>query len=250
VTGVQTCALPIYLTAGPYWIKEFETRWKGKVRYAAGCWAKTDLLLDLKRQRGLLREQFCQAQRLDPALPLIAYFPSYIGGGHGVRQVRDVRLLHKFLPREVSLLMFKHQMEHKDTLKFWEHSRGAILKHGIIKQQAMAAADVIISDTSSMAYEALVFDVPIVLIDNPKDPAYLHVRHKLKYPRLDFGEVCTIQELGAAVTRCLRQPGRLAEKRRHWRDWILGPVDGKCAQRAVTAIENEGARWRREGEQP
>ena len=103
----------------------------------------------------------------------------------------------------------------------------------------LKAADVLVSDVSSVIFEYLALDRPMVLITNPErhrsayfDPTGIEWRWR------DVGEeVRDIEELPAAVGRALDDPARGAERRAHYREKLFGDcADGRAAERIVDKI--------------
>ena len=98
----------------------------------------------------------------------------------------------------------------------------------------LQAGDVLISDTSSVIFQFLALDRPIVLINHPDrlasgnyDPNGIEWRWR------DVGEeVDDLGNLAAAVSRALDDPERNAERRRHYRQELFGTcTDGQAAAR-------------------
>lgn len=105
----------------------------------------------------------------------------------------------------------------------------------------MNAADVLVSDASSVLLEFLALDRPIVLINNPErfqsrffDPAGYEWQWR------DMGrEVEDIDTLPSAIDRALTHPEDNRENRRRRRDHLFGETaDGHCGQRLVEKIES------------
>jgi tetratricopeptide (TPR) repeat protein len=103
----------------------------------------------------------------------------------------------------------------------------------------LKAADVLVSDASSVIFEYLALDRPLVLITNPERhrSAYFDATG-IEWRWRDVGEeVRDIEELPAAVARALDDPGRGAERRAHYRELLFGDcTDGRAAERIVDKI--------------
>ncbi|MFB0517317.1 MAG: CDP-glycerol glycerophosphotransferase family protein [Candidatus Neomarinimicrobiota bacterium] len=88
----------------------------------------------------------------------------------------------------------------------------------------MQAADILITDTSSVAYEFLLLDRPII--------TYRAIA------RQDKGiDITRPAELAGAIRRSLEQPGELAPIRRDYRDQLHPYTDGESSHRVIEAIE-------------
>ena len=104
----------------------------------------------------------------------------------------------------------------------------------------MQHSDLLISDASSVIFEFLALDRPIVLISNPSrfktaqfDPGGIEWRWR------DVGEeVKEVSELPAAVDRALDQPHLRQEKRAKYRRLLFGDLcDGRAAERIARKID-------------
>jgi hypothetical protein len=109
----------------------------------------------------------------------------------------------------------------------------------------MLAADVLVSDASSVVFAFLALDRPIVLVTNPRhraDPAY--DADDVIWRWRDLGrEVRDPEHLPAAVAEALRAPGIHGERRRHYASLLFGPfTDGRNHARVGDKILEVGAR--------
>lgn len=105
---------------------------------------------------------------------------------------------------------------------------------------ALAAADVLISDASSVMLEYLALDRPIVLISNPErfnDPTHFDSAG-YEWAWRDMGEeVHDIELLSEAVQRALDGPGERATARGAYRAKLFGDLtDGEGARRIADRI--------------
>jgi CDP-glycerol glycerophosphotransferase (TagB/SpsB family) len=103
----------------------------------------------------------------------------------------------------------------------------------------LAASDVLLSDASSVIFEYLALDRPIVLITNPRhraDPAWLG--DDIVWRWRDLGhEISDVTERPAAVASALADPGARGERRRAYARTLFGRfTDGRNAERAVGHI--------------
>ena len=97
----------------------------------------------------------------------------------------------------------------------------------------MAAADLMVTDHSSVGFEFLVLDRPLVVFDAPGLPAAARINpEKVSLLRSAATVVGSVQELGGAVNEELRRPERLASRRRR----VAGEMfhdPGRATERAV-----------------
>ncbi|MCG8508880.1 MAG: CDP-glycerol glycerophosphotransferase family protein [Rhodospirillales bacterium] len=108
----------------------------------------------------------------------------------------------------------------------------------------LTAADLLVSDASSAAFQFLALDRPIVLVTNPD-----HLRDKQNYDPdgiewawRDVGEeVLAVEDLAAAVERGLEDPDRGAGNRAKYRERLFGDLtDGRVVKRIVERISGLG----------
>ncbi|MCS6858741.1 MAG: CDP-glycerol glycerophosphotransferase family protein [Abditibacteriales bacterium] len=117
---------------------------------------------------------------------------------------------------------------------------GVWLPHDPDAMQAMAAADVLITDYSSVAEEYLIFDRPLVFADHL---AHAMGRDRAHRDRGDWAGIfacgTVVTEKGAlaeAISFSLEHPDAHGAARRAMRDYVFAYLDGRCAERAAEAI--------------
>jgi hypothetical protein len=226
-----------YLAPGPYWMEMLEKE-PGTFLYHLTGWSKTDVLVRLNEDREGVRERVYAKMRYDPDRKLVAYFPTYVGGGHGRRMVVDPEVVAGMFRDRYNVAVFGHQMERQEACDMFRACKDVVHESGLFRLEAFAAADLVIGDTSSMMYESCVFDRSIVLLDNPEDPAYFHLRHCVDNPVVDMGPRVLLADLRDAVDYYVGHPKDFELRRRYWRDYVLGPTDGKCCERIAAVIES------------
>jgi len=104
----------------------------------------------------------------------------------------------------------------------------------------MPAADALVSDVSSSAFQFLALDRPIVLIDNPGrlEPGDGADPLALRNAWRDIGEdIVDVSQLAAAVGRAVDGPDRFAAARARRRRELFGDLtDGRAAERIAERI--------------
>lgn len=104
----------------------------------------------------------------------------------------------------------------------------------------LQAADVLVSDASSVQLEYLALDRPLVLIDNPEHPRSPHYDPKgLEWAWRDMGErLSDVDRLPAALGTALDEPQHRHEKRALYRERLFGPhCDGRSGERLARHID-------------
>ena len=112
----------------------------------------------------------------------------------------------------------------------------------------LLASDVLLSDASSVVFEFVALDRPIVLVTNPRhraDPAWLD--DDIVWRWRDLGhEIGDAGELPGAVAAALDDPGARGERRRSYARTLFGRfTDGRNADRAAEHILDAGRRVER-----
>ena len=113
----------------------------------------------------------------------------------------------------------------------------------------LLASDVLLSDASSVIFEFLALDRPIILLTNPRhtaDPAWR--RDDIVWTWRDLAdELYDPDELPAAVERALREPEARRDRRTAYARDLFGPfTDGCNAERVANRIV-EAAESRKQG---
>jgi len=116
----------------------------------------------------------------------------------------------------------------------------------------LLASDVLISDASSVIFEFLVLDRPMILVTNPRhtaDPAW--APDDIGWRWRDVGhEIHDVEEIPAAVALALRDPAARRERRHAYARILFERfADGQTCDRIAERVLEAGARVVR-GEQP
>jgi CDP-glycerol glycerophosphotransferase (TagB/SpsB family) len=100
----------------------------------------------------------------------------------------------------------------------------------------MAASDMLLTDHSSIGFEALAVNQPVIVFDAPDLPRVARInREKVALLRSAADVVRTVEELASAVTEVLRNPShRSADRRRVASDMFYAP--GGATSRALAMI--------------
>jgi hypothetical protein len=186
---------------------------------------------------------------LDPTLPTVLYAPTWNLGLSSAPLLgeRLVELVRGDGPR-LNLIIKPHPaiaMRRPKWLRWWRGMARNDTGVRLIGEPdadvtaAMLAADLLISDASSVTYEFLALDRPIVLVTNPRhrhDPAY--DPEDIVWRWRDLGdEVTDPARLATSVAAALADPGRHAAKRAAYADELFGAHrDGQNHVRIATRV--------------
>ncbi len=210
----------LYCTPGPYMTKVFErlARKHGHFLVRETGWPKLDAL-DINKQVDSKK-----AFGYDPQKPVILYAPTFSPRYSSAQTLRDsIRQLRekswqwlvKFHP-----LMDKRVVENYKVLQGY---RFKVVETADILP-ALQAADILLTDTSSVAYEYLLLDRPIITFraTTRKDKGI-----DLQHPH----------ELQGAVQRSLENPGEFSSNRQHYVQQLHPYRDGHSSRRVLETIQ-------------
>ena len=192
---------------------------------------------------------------LDPARPTVLYAPTWNLGLTSASMIGDrlVELVRARAPG-VNVIIKPHPVI-GDWRPRWmaRWARMAAAHRGVHLvadthadvTPYLLASDVLVSDASSVIFEFLALDRPIVLVTNPlhtADPAW--VPDDIVWQWRDLGhEIHHAEELSAAVALALRDPGARRERRQAYARILFGRfTDGRNAERVAALILDAGAR--------
>ncbi len=212
----------LYCTSGPAITGPFDqlAREHGHFLVEETGWPKLDPLAKHQDQTALRK-----VLGLDPAMPVLLYAPTFpprytsapalmpaieqlIGGPY--------QWLIKFHPQMDAAVQHAYRQLSNQYLQVVDNQN--ILP-------AMQAADVLISDTSSVAYEFLLMDLPIITFR--------------AIARKDKGlDITQTEQLAGAIRRSLDRPDEFASKRREYLSQLHPYLDGQSSRRVVEAVEH------------
>jgi len=210
----------LYCTPGPVMTENFLSLQEkyGTFLVKETGWSKLDIMFNHKP----IEE--CKAEMgLDPPKPTVLYAPTF-----SKRYTSSSDLFHeiKVLQNQDWQWIAKfHDLEEKDVIKQYELFASDHFR--IIKDEGILpwifAADILITDTSSVAYEFLLLNRPIVTYRATT--------------RLDKGiDIMNPQELHGALIRSLEDPLEFNESRKNYLNDLHPYRDGKSSERIVKAI--------------
>jgi hypothetical protein len=203
----------------------------------------------------LFRSAPAPALPLDPAQPTVLYAPTWNLGLTSATMLGDrlVELVRAEAPG-VNVIIKPHPVI-GDWRPRWmaRWARLAAAHRGVLLVPDthtdvvpyLLASDVLVSDASSVVFEFLALDRPVILLTNPRhtaDPAWLP--EDIVWQWRDLGhEIHDARELPAAVVRALRDPRARAERRQAYGRILFGRfTDGRNAERIAARILDAGAR--------
>ncbi len=203
------------------------------------------------------REAQLRSMKLDPSKKVILYAPTF---NISLSAIPIVWMRIRHLATEDRYLLIKLHggtmpafREHHEKLA--ETHDNIIMLTDIDITPYLAIADVVVSDVSSVAFEAMLLDKPVALFSNPNAPDYANYDPKdMEWAWRDMAhEANDLEELLQAVDTALEHPEANAERRAYYRELLQIPTDGRAAERIVNQMwrlvqgdpELRGSGWNR-----
>ncbi len=186
------------------------------------------------------RKDFCASLGIDPAKKIVLFAPTYNPELSTIPCVREK--IAKIATPERELLIKLHNVTDDCWKELYQRMAQAYPNIHYLTDTdyagMMHAADLMISDVSSIYIEFLLLDKPLVLFNNPDMKHFIFYRpDEIEYQaRGAARQVDTVEELCKAVTEELADPGRLSAKRKQYIPALDYGRDGKSARRAGQAI--------------
>ncbi len=186
------------------------------------------------------REAFCHNHAIPPEKRIVLYAPTFNAELSAIPTLGE-RVVELCDP-DTYMVIKLHTMT---DIRWVELHRRLVGRHphvrfleGIDVTPAMAAADILVSDVSSVVVEFMALDRPVIAVNNPRQHEYdgyipTDVEYRVRDACLQVG---TVEELTAAVQRSFAFPNELSEKRRQYAEALCYGRDGHSAQRAAEAV--------------
>jgi len=211
----------LYCTPGPTTTSRFEQlaeRYRHFLVMETG-WPKLDPLAHPQNPQLMRREL-----GLDPQRPVLLYAPTFPPKYTSAPDLFPA--IEPLTAGPYHWLVKFHPLMDQETKERYRDLSGEYFQvvDGLNILPYMQAADILITDTSSVAYEFLLLDCPII--------TYRAIA------RRDKGIDITRPELLAgAIERSMERPGEFASQRRAYLDQLHPYNDGESSRRVVEAIE-------------
>ncbi|NJD38922.1 MAG: hypothetical protein FIA89_11475 [Geobacter sp.] len=186
------------------------------------------------------RQDFCEQYQIPSAATIILYAPTFNAELSAIPCLGEQIAL--VCEPDRYLVIKLHTMT---DVKLVELHRQLANTHPRIRYiedidvtPAMAAADILISDVSSVLVEFMALDRPVIAVNNPRQQEYEGYRpDDIEYRVRDAClQVSDIAGLLLAVDRSLCHPEALSAARRHYADTLCYGRDGRSAERAALAV--------------
>ncbi|TVR02819.1 MAG: hypothetical protein EA399_00215 [Desulfovibrionales bacterium] len=207
---------------------------------------KSDLLFG---PNAMGRPRFCQEMGIDQDKKIILFAPTFNDELSSIPVIQES--IERFATSGTVVMVKLHHM----TPVAWREMYKTLARcneHVLFLEKhhysgMMHAADVIISDVSSMFVEFMLLNKPVVLLQNPRLREYPHFdESNIEYQIRDAVHIAeTFPDLERKVRRALECPEELSSAREHYIGELDHGRDGKSARRAGEAIY---ARLRRHGD--
>lgn len=198
---------------------------------------KSDLLFG---PQAMGREEFCARQGIDPKKKIILFAPTYNPELSAIPCLGDK--IGDLAGKDKELLIKLHNLTDaswKEQYKDLAESQANIHYLGDTDYSGMMhAADLLISDVSSIFTEFILLDKPVVLMDNPEMKSFAYYQPgEIEYQARSAAKCAkNVSELKKLVDSQLQNRGELSTRRKQFAAALDYGRDGKSAERAATAI--------------
>lgn len=198
---------------------------------------KTDLLFGTN---AMGRSRFCQIMNLDQNKKIILFAPTFNDELSAIPVIQE--RIKQFATPDTVVMIKLHYMTSLKWRKMYkvlaQRNENIFLLEDSDYSGMMHAADVMISDVSSMFVEFMLMNKPVVLLQNPRLREYPHFDEgNIEYQIRDALHVAeTFPELERKVLRALEFPEELSGVREQYVGELDHGRDGCSAKRAGDAI--------------
>lgn len=211
----------LYCTPGPYMTEKFEklaAKHKSFIVRETG-WPKLDSIrINNQSER---KKEF----GFEPSKTLLLYAPTFSPKYTSAPDlINEITFIAKNKPYDW-LIKF-HPLMDKKTVILYQNIIGPNVKVIAVDDMipCMEAADILLTDTSSVAYEFLMLSRPIIT-------------YRAK-ARKDKGiNILNPAELGSAISRSMDYPNEFQAQRNDYLEELHPYADGKNSERVISAIE-------------
>lgn len=258
ITKRQLYDLPIdvFIAFSQHWAdyvqKEMDEVYAHNFKIRVGGYPRMDYLLRLNEIKTKLYAEVVGEFHLDSSKLIAVYFPTYRrfppwlhGKEFRAYKARSVYMKDIYLEcnERFNIIICPHILEN------WEDWEKELPSSCVIRPDqntrkaiALVVADVIISDTSGIVYEACALQKPIVLIDNPKFPEYFlaEMSAGTKEYMSPVGEVARAgMAVDDLVNYSYKNSAKYFTSRRYWAEKAIGDLSGNATNIVVDIIEEE-----------
>ncbi|MFQ6604077.1 MAG: CDP-glycerol glycerophosphotransferase family protein [Fidelibacterota bacterium] len=212
----------VYCTPGPYMTQKFQqlARRHNHFLVRETGWAKLDRI-----DEGKTVVQAKADLGFDPERPLILFAPTFSPRYSSAQPLWPA--IKNILDKPFQWVFKFHDLMDRDFVRKVEntHHPNLILWHEPDILPLMAAADIMISDTSSVVYEYLLLDRPIITYQ--------------ARVRKDKGlDIDTPDDLFGAIIRSLEDPDEFHHRRQFYREDLHPYTDHQSSRRVIETVKS------------
>jgi len=188
----------------------------------------------------LTRDAVLNQMGIDPDKKVILFAPTFNRELSAVPVVTDS--VHEWIDDDTHLIIKLHGMSPPEWVELYRlitaDDPRISLTDELDLTPYLVAADVMVSDVSSAFMEFMALDKPVVLVNSPLRARFVGFDPRdIEYAWRDVGiEVDYVEEIPAAIKRCLENPAEKSGKRRLYGPRLIGPVDGRASERIGEAL--------------
>ncbi|WP_157493099.1 CDP-glycerol glycerophosphotransferase family protein [Desulfonatronovibrio magnus] len=186
------------------------------------------------------KSKFCMDMNIDPEKKIILFAPTFNEELSAIPVIKD-KISELTGPDRIVMVKLHHMTDPHWVQMYQNMARehpDIIYLDGTDYSGMMHAADVMVSDVSSMFIEFMFLNKPVVLYKNPKLEEYPAFNpNNIEYRIRDaVQEADTFSQLQHEVQKALDNPNMLSNKRKMYIEELDYGQDGQSAKRAGEAI--------------
>lgn len=226
----------------------FDTLKKNKNRrkdvYVTG-FPKTDFLVNNVEKSGEFKTKLIHNFKLNPALPVILYAPTWSRHSYSYGTLAHFEKIYGVL-KGFNIIVAPHPSDFswvKDVLRPKNFPNvGYYLEPN--KNSLILGSDVVVSDNSSIAFEAAIIKKPIIHLTNSYAPETMHLYLNQHYPKVQLGDIVLYPQelhlLRSKIEQCLKKPVANNTKK-YWTAKFSAGCNGSATQQVLDVIEGRVA---------
>ena len=206
---------PVYLPT----LQQYRARRKDVLIFG---FPKTDFTVNNKKNGAAFKAEFIKAYGFDKKKKILLYAPTWSRHEYSYGTLKYFKEIYQMFHEEYNLILAPHSSDFawfnknfkvdgwKDFCYYMEFN----------KNKAILAADVVISDNSSLAIEAALIDKPVVHLINSYAPETMHLYLNRHHEVVRVGEVLKLPEDMKSLKQAVLNPAKSEKILNDKKRWV------------------------------
>jgi ADP-heptose:LPS heptosyltransferase len=235
-------AVDVIFPGGPVYLPTLQKHIARKKDIMVYGFPKTDFTVNHKNHSADFKAEFEKQYSFDPAKKTVLYAPTWSRHEYSYGTLKYFREFYGLLHQTHNIILAPHSSDFAWFNKTFSVAAFEQFCYYMEfnKNRAILAADVVVSDNSSIALEAALIGKPIVHLINAYAPETMHLYLEPTAPTVQVGEILQLPQdlsrLRDAVVSPSKDKNILKEKAR-WVQAFCAGCTGDSAKRIVDTIE-------------